>query len=144
MSISYNLDNSLTTDEFIEDLISTNKLRPHYKLAVWQKSITMIKGIYSLTNSFPKEERFGLTSQIRRASNSVALNVAEGAGRRGIKDKLRFMNIADASLSEVEACLIIALQLEFNDRTTFLSQLENCLAVGAPLHGLMRKLDSQI
>ena len=103
------LDEKLTNDDFLHKPYERKKIRPHFKLVVWKNSIALVKQIYFLTAKFPSDERFGLTSQIRRAAVSVALNISEGAGRRTPKDRLRFMNMSDASLSEVETCSIIAL-----------------------------------
>lgn len=74
------------------------------KLVVWQNAKKLVGLVYQLTKKFPKEEMFGLTSQLRRAAVSVAANIAEGSTRTGEKEKVRFYNIAKASLSEVD-CL---------------------------------------
>jgi four helix bundle protein len=80
---------------------------------VWQKTRELVKEIYSVTDSFPKSEIFGLTSQIRRAIVSVLLNIVEGQRRRSKKEFLHFLDTADASLTEVEACLEIAVDLMY-------------------------------
>lgn len=138
------LEDNLSNDEFLQTLYERKKLRPHFKLAVWKNAITLIKQTYFSTSKFPSDERFGLTSQIRRAAVSVALNIAEGSGRRTPKDRLRFMNISDASLSEVETCSIIALELNYFSQKQFLEMLAPMNAVSAPLHGLMRSLKKSI
>ena len=83
------------------------------KLNVWQKSKTLAVNIYTITEKFPERERFGLISQIRRASISVSSNIAEGTGRNSTKDKARFTEIAYASLMELLNQLIIAYDLSF-------------------------------
>ena len=85
----------------------------HEKLAVWQRAKTLTKELYILTRSFPADERFGLTSQIRRASGSVAHNIAEGNGRSSVRDKCRFLEIAYGSLLETVSELSLAVDLEF-------------------------------
>jgi four helix bundle protein len=70
-------------------------------LAVWQKAHQMVLQVYRITGSFPAEERFGLTSQMRRAAVSVPANLAEGFKKRGVRDKLNFYNIAQGSLEEL-------------------------------------------
>lgn len=86
---------------------------PFEKLAIWQEARVMVSTIYKATASFPKEEQFGLTSQIRRAIVSVASNIAEGEARLGQKDQLRFLVIAYASLMEVLNQLILAADLNW-------------------------------
>ncbi|PKP35301.1 MAG: four helix bundle protein [Bacteroidetes bacterium HGW-Bacteroidetes-17] len=84
-------------------------------ILVWQKSHQLVLAIYKESNLFPKEELFSLTSQIRRAVISVPANIAEGFKRPGLKDKLRFYNIAQSSLEEVKYFLILSKDLGFID-----------------------------
>ena len=92
----------------------------HYKnLLVWQKSITLVKEIYQLTQEFPTEERYGLISQIRRASVSIPSNIAEGYGRTNKKENAYFANVAFGSITEVETQLYIANMLDFVDDETY-------------------------
>ena len=87
-------------------------------LAVWRKSHALTLNIYTVTVTFPKSELFGLTSQMRRAGTSVPANIAEGFKRRGLRDKLRFPNIAAASLAELRYYLILASDLGYAPQTT--------------------------
>ena len=80
-------------------------------LTVWQKSIDLTTEIYSLTRNFPSEERFSLTSQIRRAAVSVASNIAEGAGRKSNKEFKHFLSISLGSVFELETQVIVAYRL---------------------------------
>jgi four helix bundle protein len=82
-------------------------------LRIWQKSIVLVEESYKVTAKFPVEERFGLTSQIRRASTSVPANIAEGFGRWNAREFLRFLAIASGSLRELETHLVIACRLGF-------------------------------
>ena len=84
------------------------------ELIVWQKAHQFVLDVYSLTSRFPKEERFGITSQIRRASISIAANIAEGYSKRGPRDKIRFLNIAQGSLSECKYYLILIHDLKYS------------------------------
>ncbi|MBL4654866.1 MAG: four helix bundle protein, partial [Bacteroidia bacterium] len=79
----------------------------------WQKSHKLVLEIYKLTSQFPKEEIYGLTSQIRRAAVSVPANITEGFKRKGKADKARFFNIAQASLEEVRYFLILTKDLNY-------------------------------
>ena len=82
-------------------------------LDVWKKSRILVKRIYEITRSFPNEEKFGLTSQIRRASISISSNLAEGSSRQSLKDQARFSIMAYGSLMEVLNQLILANDLEY-------------------------------
>lgn len=83
------------------------------KLEVWQLARELVKEVYSLSKSFPNEEKFGLTNQIRRASVSIASNIAESTSRMLGKDKIRFIVIAYGSLMEVSCQLTLACDLDF-------------------------------
>ena len=73
--------------------------RPHKKLDVWKNAMELARQIYTVTGTFPKEEIYGISSQLRRAAVSVPSNLAEGAARSGPKEFIRFINIAQGSLS---------------------------------------------
>lgn len=85
----------------------------HKKLKVWEKSIGLVTEIYALTGSFPFDEKFGLTSQLRRASVSIPSNIAEGAARKSAKERKRFYEIARSSLVEVDTQLEISISLNY-------------------------------
>ena len=87
-------------------------MQPFTELKVWQRSHALVLEIYTLTRDFPAEERFGLTSQLRRAAISVATNIAEGSRRQHAQDFARFLNIAEASLAELEYLLMLTHDLE--------------------------------
>ncbi|MCD0465530.1 four helix bundle protein [Flavobacterium sp. ENC] len=88
-------------------------------LLIWQKSMNLVIEIYQLTNLFPKEEIYGLTSQIRRCSVSIPSNIAEGYGRDGNNDYLRFLNISMSSLFEMQTQLEISFNLKFLNENQF-------------------------
>lgn len=88
-------------------------IKPHHQLQAWQSSMTLVKAIYTWSASFPAEERFGLSSQIRRAAVSIPSNIAEGAARTGSKEFAQFISIARGSLSEVETQYLLAVNLAF-------------------------------
>jgi len=85
----------------------------YHNLLIWKKAKELVFIIYRTTNEFPRSELYGLTSQARRATVSVLLNIVEGDRRRSRKEFLRFLDMADASLAELEACLELALGLKF-------------------------------
>jgi four helix bundle protein len=82
-------------------------------LIVWQKSHALTLRVYKLTKTFPKEELFGLTSQMRRAAVSVAANIAEGFSKKSKPDKARFMNVSQASLEELRYYFILSKDLNY-------------------------------
>lgn len=88
-------------------------------LLVWQKSMSFVTEIYNESKSFPKEETFGLTSQIRRSAVPIPSNISEGYGREGLNDYLRFLNIAIASLFELQTQLEIAYNLKYIKKEKF-------------------------
>ena len=84
----------------------------HKKLEIYKKGLKFVKEVYSITNRFPHEEQFGLTSQIRRASISFLSNLSEGAARKSPTERKRFYEISRASLVEVDTQFEIALEIE--------------------------------
>lgn len=88
-------------------------------LLIWQKSMDLVTKIYQLTKSFPKEEIYGLSSQIRRSSVSIPSNIAEGYGRDGNNDYLRFLNISMSSLFEIQTQLEISFNLKYLSENQF-------------------------
>ena len=85
----------------------------HKDLEVWKKSMDLVVRLYQITKPFPDSEKYGLTSQMRRAAVSITSNIAEGAARKGNKELLQFLYIAIGSLSELETQYLIAVRLEF-------------------------------
>jgi four helix bundle protein len=93
-------------------------------LIVWQKAHQFVLAVYRFTESFPKSELYGLTSQLRRAAVSIPANIAEGFKKKGRADKARFMNIAQGSLEESRYYLILSRDLGYGDSSGLNSQLE--------------------
>jgi four helix bundle protein len=81
---------------------SGSRKRPHERLLVWRSGIALVVRVYRLTERFPSTERFGLTSQMRRAAVSIPANIAEGQSREGRKNYIRFVGLARGSLAELE------------------------------------------
>jgi four helix bundle protein len=93
--------------------------RPHKKLRAWQQAIDLVTDIDKITEGFPRKEEFGIVAQLRRAAVSVPSNIAEGLTRKTNKDKVHFLNMAQASLSEIDTQLEISLHLAYLDQETF-------------------------
>ena len=94
------------------------------ELIVWQKAHQFVLSTYKLSESFPKHELYGLTSQLRRAAISIPANIAEGFKKKGKPDKARFMNIAQGSLEECRYYLILVQDLKYGDTSSLNSLLE--------------------
>ena len=115
-------------------------MRPHEQLDVWKKSIDFTVEVYKITEGLPKDERFGLTSQIRRASVSIAANIAEGAGRKSDKEFLNFLSISQGSASEVETELLIAFRLEYISAEAFENLMRKLDEIGRMITGLSKHI----
>lgn len=119
-------------------------MRPHEKLEVWKKSVSFVTEVYKTTENFPADERFGLTSQIRRAAVSVPSNIAEGAARNSNKEFLYFLSNAQGSVSELATEILIALNLGMIDNAVF-AELDKKLAeVGRMITGLRNHIRSNL
>ena len=112
--------------------------RKHYELHVWQDSIALVEAIYLLTADFPVDERYGLTSQLRRAAVSIPSNIAEGVARTSLREYLHHLSIARGSLSEVETQIVIARRLGMAHENPVLDELVN--RVFARLNALIKRL----
>jgi four helix bundle protein len=113
-------------------------MKGHHKLTVWQRSVDYVTKIYKITEGFPKDELYGLTSQMRRCAISVASNIAEGAARNSKREFKQFLSIAQGSVSELETQIIIA------GRLGYIIELDGLIAeldeISKMIIGLSRKL----
>ena len=117
----------------------------HYRqLIVWQKAMELAEQCYKATRSFPKEELFGLTSQIRRAATSVAANIAEGQGRHHTKEFLNHLSMARGSLLELETLLLLSQRIGLLNETTVSSLLSISDEIGRMLSGLRHSLEAKL
>ncbi len=107
--------------------------KPHKNLNVWKSAIELVIEIYKLTHLFPEEEKYSLTSQMKRAAISVASNIAEGAARRTKKEFIQYLHMAQGSISELDTQLEIAKRLHYvpGDKVS-------------PIDGLMEKTDKML
>lgn len=110
------------------------------KLAVWQKSYQLTLQVYQSTSSFPKEELFGITSQMRRASASIPANIAEGSGRNSDPELRRFCEIALGSANELEFFILLSRDLGYLHVHQFTSLNESVLKIQRMLSGFILKL----
>ncbi len=119
-------------------------IRSFRDLTVWQRSIELSVQIYALTRSFPKEEIFGLTNQLRRASVSISSNIAEGQGRLTKGDFINFLSIARGSNAEVRSQLILARHLKFGEESLIAQCEALATEIGKMINALIASLKSQI
>lgn len=111
-------------------------------LKVWVKSHNLVLEIYKISKLFPAEEKFGLTSQIRRSASSIPANIVEGFKRKGQKEFAHFLNLADASLEETKYHLMLAHDLKYLVREDY-ERLDNlCSEIGRMIYALQKKLNS--
>ena len=114
-------------------------VRNYRDLIAWQKAMDLVEMVYRLTKLFPKEELYGLTSQVRKAAVSIPSNIAEGQGR-GSKNAFHyFLSIANGSLREVETQVIVAQRLEYVGQDQVQPVLAQTDEIARIIHGLMKK-----
>jgi four helix bundle protein len=117
----------------------------HYReLKVWQAAMSLAEECYAATKNFPREELFGLTSQIRRAAASVPANIAKGQGRQHTKEFLNFLSVARGSLMEVETHLLLSQRVGLLNQTTLDSLLTMSAEISRMLSGLRRALEKRV
>ena len=112
----------------------------HRDLIVWQKAMQLVSSVYRFSQSFPQDERFGLTSQMRRAAVSVPSNIAEGRSRSSRKDFAQFLHTALGSFAELETQLEIAQNLNFGDAREYVACITLVEEVRRMLLALVAKL----
>lgn len=115
-------------------------IRSFEDLESWQKSINLAVKTYKLTGSFPKTEQYGIISQLRRASSGVSANIAEGFGRRGLKEKIQFYQIAYGSLLELKSFFYLCEKLEYITVNELSSLLKDITSIQKMINASIRTL----
>jgi four helix bundle protein len=115
-------------------------IKTHKDLDVWKISIELVTNVYSFLKGYPKDEMFGLVSQIKRSAISVPSNIAEGAGRSHIKEYIQFLNIAQGSLSELETQLIISHNLGYLNKLEIEEISKKMSLIRNKIKGLIKTL----
>ena len=118
--------------------------KPHKKLDAWKLSFEFVKEVYLITHDFPANEKFWLTSQIRRSAISIPANIAEGAGRKSKKEFINFLSIALGSLSELDTLLLLARDLKFIKPESTDELLIKLDIIGKLIYGLMKSLGYKV
>ena len=119
-----------------------SSIKSYKELIVWQKSMTLVKELYKITEHFPSSEQFGLTSQMRRASVSIPSNIAEGWGRLSRKNYIQFLRISRGSLFELETQILITKELKYINDSEDIEHL--IIEISKMLNSLIKKLEEKI
>lgn len=119
----------------------TTPKRSFRGLLVWRQAMALARDCYLLTKNFPREELYGVTSQLRRAAVSVPANIAEGSGRKTARDYLQFLRIAQGSLREVETYLLLAPVISLTTREAVAPLLSQTASVAKLLNRLIQSLE---
>ncbi|MBN1537233.1 MAG: four helix bundle protein [Anaerolineales bacterium] len=118
-------------------------MQDFHNLKVWERSHQLTLSVYKLTATFPKEEMYGITNQLRRASVSIPTNIAEGCGRVGDNEFARFITIAIGSASETEYLLILSNELGYMKQTDFDHLIKNLTEMKQMLISLLKKVKTK-
>lgn len=128
--------------ELAEDTVS--EIKSYRDLLVWQKGMALVKQVYRVTRSFPRDEIYGLTSQMRRAAVSIPSNIAEGHGRFQTKDFIRFLRMSMGSLFELQTQLEIAFDLDYFPDEDHRKLTDSSTELERMLSSLIRKLSARL
>jgi four helix bundle protein len=118
-------------------------IQSYRDLRVWQDAMDLAEACYVFTRKFPRDELFGLTSQIRRSSSSIAANIAEGNGRELTRSYVQSLRIAQGALKELETHLLLSQRVGILEKPSLSEMLIKCEAVGKMLRSLIRTLQSK-
>ncbi len=120
-----------------------DQIRDYRDLIVWQEAMDIAELIYGLTRGFPREEMFGMTSQMRRASSSIPANIAEGFGRAQRRSFIQFLRIAQGSLKELETHVTLAMRIGLLPGGDASMVMEKCERLGKRLVVFIRSLEPE-
>ena len=124
-------------------IVPKNEIQSYRDLRVWQKGMDLAEACYSITKEFPKEEMYGMSSQIRRAAASIPANISEGYGREYRAEYVQFLRIAQGSLKELETHLILSVRVKLTTSQAVNPILTECESLGKMLRSLIRSLGGQ-
>ena len=123
--------------------LSEKPIKSYRDLRVWQTGMTLAEACYRITRGFPRDEMFGLTSQIRRSSSSIPANIAEGFGREATRSFIQYLRISQGSLKERETHLLLAERVGLVDLSKADSPLQLCESLGKMLRTFIRSLQAK-
>jgi four helix bundle protein len=120
------------------------QIKSYRDLRVWQDSMTLAELCYRLTRAFPKEEMFGLTSQVRRSAASIPANIAEGHGRENTQSFIQYLRISQGSLKELETHLLLTQRVGLTGTEEIDGLMRQCESVGKMVRLLIRSLQENV
>ena len=120
------------------------QVNSYQDLKIWQEGMQLAQDCYLMTRGFPREELFGMTSQIRRAAASIPANTAEGWGREGTRDFIHFLRIAQGSLKELETHLILSQRINLIDQDQVKPLLDRSTEIGKMIRSLIGSLQRKL
>jgi four helix bundle protein len=123
--------------------LSEQEIKSYRDLRVWQEAMMLAEICYRLTKVFPREEMFGLTSQIRRSAVSVAANIAEGHGRESTGSFIQYLRMAQGSVKELETHLLVSERVGIVEAKAIEPSMASCAEIGKMLRGLIRILQQK-
>jgi four helix bundle protein len=123
--------------------LAGREISSYRDLKIWQDAMALAESCYELTREYPREEMYGMTSQIRRAAVSVAANIAEGHGRETTGSFVQFLRTAQGSLKELETHLILSQRVTLASATTVEPNLVRCDSLGRMIRSLIRSLQNR-
>lgn len=121
-----------------------NAIQSYQDLQVWQKSMDLAEGAYRLAATFPRDEMYGMTSQLRRSAASIPANIAEGHGRELTGSFVQYLRMAQGSLKETETHLLLAKRVALTTDTASKPRLAQCDELGRMLRALIRTLETKV
>ena len=123
---------------------SNRAIRSYRDLQVWQKGMNIAEQCYLITKNYPKQEMYGMSSQIQRAAVSIPANIAEGYGRNSKGEYIQFLRIAQGSLKELETHLILSIRVKLATSDVANPILEECESLGRMIRALIRSIQASI
>ena len=121
----------------------SSSIRSYRDLKVWQEGMNIAEACYQITKTFPREELYGMTSQIRRSAVSIPANIAEGYGREYRAEYIQFLRIAQGSLKELETHLLLSVRVKLATNQVILPILNRCESLGKMIRSLIRSLQNK-
>ena len=123
--------------------MTSSEIRSYRDLRVWQEGMNLAEACYQVARAFPKEEMYGMTSQICRSASSIPANIAEGYGREYRAEYIRFLSVAQGSLKELETHLLLAARVKLTTTQAINPILNQCESLGTMLRSLIRSLQNK-